>query len=68
MSQDHEPRKTGRPSLFYDAKEVADIFSVSPKTVYKKADEYGGEWITGCLRFAKNRVNAMAERLGAKVA
>lgn len=59
--------KPGRPSLFYDAKEVAALFHISPKTLYRKANEFGGEWIAGRLRFAKNRINAMAERMGAKV-
>jgi len=59
-------KRIGRPSLFYDAKEVAEIFHISPKTVYKKPDEFGGEWIAGCLRFAKNRIDQMARAKGAE--
>jgi len=58
--------KPGR-HLFYRAKRVAKIFDVSPKTIYRKADEFGGEWVAGRLRFPKNRIDAMAERLGARV-
>lgn len=62
-----EMKHAGPRSLFYTAQEVAQLFHVSPKTIYKKADEFGGEWVAGCLRFAKNRINMMARERGADV-
>ena len=62
-----EAKHSGPRSLFYTAQEVAEIFTVSPKTIYKKADEFGGEWVAGCLRFAKNRINMLAKEKGANV-
>ncbi len=55
----------GRPSDYYKAREVAQIFGVGLATVYRKSDEFGGRWIAGCLRFPRNIVDGMRRKDGA---
>lgn len=57
-----ETRRRGRPSDYYTAQEVADIFHIGKSTVYRKPDEFGGRWIVGCLRFPKAIVDAMTRK------
>jgi hypothetical protein len=59
--------RTGRPSDYYTAKEVKDMFHVSLATVYRKAEEFGGRWIAGCLRFPRVIVDNLRRKDGIHV-
>ncbi len=50
---------SGRPSDYYNARDVAGIFKMGLSTVYKKPEEFGGRWIAGCLRFPRVIVDSM---------
>lgn len=56
-----ETGKRGRPSLYYTAKDVAEIFEISEKTVYKHQQEYHARRRGGCVRFPKSIIHRMVE-------
>lgn len=57
--------RAGRPSDYYTATEIRDMFHVSLATVYRKAEEFGGRKIAGCLRFPRIIVDSMRRKDGA---
>jgi hypothetical protein len=62
-----EKRKRGRPSDYYTAREVADIFNLGLSTVYKKPEEFHGRQIAGTFRFPRPIIDAMRKRDGIHV-
>jgi hypothetical protein len=59
--------KRGRPSDYYTAREVAEIFHMGRSTIYKKPDEFHGRFIAGALRFPKPIIDSMRKRDGISV-
>ena len=54
--------RRGRPSLYYTAKDVADIFEISPKTVYKNQADFHARPVCGSVRFPKAIIHLIVER------
>ena len=54
--------KRGRPSMYYTAQDVADIFEISDKTVYRNQADFHARTICGCIRFPKAIIHTIVER------
>lgn len=54
--------RRGRPSMYYKAKDVAEIFEIAPKTVYKNQADFHARTICGSVRFPKAIIHRMVER------